>query len=83
MRPRDGSAFLVAISLTPFTKMKIIGACLLAGLGLALLSAATARAEVTDFALEDQNTTSPRRGELVSPRDYRHQVTAWYFGAAT
>lgn len=39
--------------------------------------------EVPDFALSDENDTSPRSGQLVSPRDYRHQVTAWYFGAAT
>lgn len=63
--------------------MKNIERGLLAGLGFALLSAATVRAEVPDFALEDENPTSPRRGEVVSPRDYRHQVTAWYFGAAT
>lgn len=38
---------------------------------------------VPDFQLIDVNATSPRSGAVVSPRDYRHQVTAYYFGAAT
>jgi hypothetical protein len=33
-----------------------------------------------DFKLVDANKSSPRSGELVSPRDYFHQVTAYYFG---
>lgn len=36
-----------------------------------------------DFSLVDKNLTSPRSGEGVSPRDYLHQVTAYYFGAST
>lgn len=38
---------------------------------------------VADFALEDVNPESPRYGELVSPRDYIGQVSAWYFGHST
>lgn len=37
---------------------------------------------VADFKLEDVNTTSPRYQQDVSPRDYRHQVSAYYFGSA-
>ncbi len=36
-----------------------------------------------EFALVDQNATSERHGEAVSPRDYLDQLSAWYFGAAT
>ncbi len=35
-----------------------------------------------DFQLEDQNPNSPRYRTTVSPRDYRLQITAYYFGAA-
>jgi len=36
-----------------------------------------------DFSLPDKNLSSPRAGVTVSPRNYRHQVTAYYFGSAT
>ena len=36
-----------------------------------------------EFSLEDVNTSSPRFGERVSPRDYLQKVTGWYFGWAT
>ena len=32
--------------------------------------------------LVDENTSSDRYGDTVSPRDYLHQVTAYYFGSA-
>jgi hypothetical protein len=35
------------------------------------------------FALLDVNDTSPRFDEMVSPRDYRGTISAWYFGYAT
>ena len=35
-----------------------------------------------DFALLDTNETSPTFGQSVSPRDYQHQLSAWYFGHA-
>jgi hypothetical protein len=38
---------------------------------------------VSDFSLPDVNTNSLRRRATtigLSPRDYLHQVTAWYFG---
>jgi len=38
---------------------------------------------VPDFALLDVNTTSPTAGQLVSPRDYVGNISAWYHGAAT
>jgi len=50
---------------------------------LALFPAISPADPVPDFELVDMNATSPRSGETVSPRDYRHQVTAYYFGAAT
>jgi hypothetical protein len=37
---------------------------------------------VPDFRLPDVNPTSPRFGAAVSPRDYRLQVSGYYFGAA-
>ena len=38
---------------------------------------------VPDFALKDVNSTSATYDAEVSPRDYLHQVSAWYFGHAT
>ena len=32
-----------------------------------------------DFSLKDLNLTSPRFGEMVSPRDYLQKVSGWYF----
>lgn len=39
--------------------------------------------QMPDFAALDVNTTSPRAGQQVSPRDYLEKVSAWYFGHAT
>jgi hypothetical protein len=36
-----------------------------------------------DFSLRDVNANSPRFDEMVSPRDYEGQVSAYYFGYAT
>jgi hypothetical protein len=36
-----------------------------------------------DFSVVDVNETSPRFDEMVSPRDYLGEVSAWYFGHAT
>ena len=47
---------------------------------------AGAQTVVPDFLLEDANATSLRRratSAWVSPRDYQHQVTAWFFGWET
>ena len=45
--------------------------------------AATPPAEpVPDFQLRDLNPHSARSGQTVSPRDYRLQISAYYFGAA-
>jgi len=35
-----------------------------------------------DFQLRDVNPNSPRKNQTVSPRDYRLQISAYYFGAA-
>ena len=39
-------------------------------------------APVADFKLMDVNTASARAGSMVGPRDYRLQVSGYYFGAA-
>lgn len=36
-----------------------------------------------DFELTDLNPTSPRFGEVVSPRDYLQEVSGWYFTHST
>ena len=36
-----------------------------------------------DFTLVDQNPSSTTVGQGVSPRQYLHKVSAWYFGHAT
>ncbi len=38
---------------------------------------------VSDFSVRDVNPGSSRFDEMVSPRDYLGQVSAWYFGHAT
>lgn len=35
-----------------------------------------------DFQLRDMNVASARYNQLVSPRDYRLQISAYYFGSA-
>ncbi len=48
---------------------------------LGLFSVAGLHAEpVADFSIVDVNTTSPRYDTTVSPRDYLHQVSGYYFG---
>ena len=37
---------------------------------------------VPDFRLMDLGASSPRRGSVVSPRDYGMQISAYYFGSA-
>jgi len=39
--------------------------------------------DVSDDALPDVNTTSPRFGDDVRSSDYLGQRSAWYFGHAT
>jgi hypothetical protein len=38
---------------------------------------------MSDFSLNDLNSTSKRYGQPVSPRDYLEQVSGWYFAHAT
>ncbi|MGK0190525.1 MAG: hypothetical protein ACI9R3_006353 [Verrucomicrobiales bacterium] len=33
-----------------------------------------------EFALPDINPESERSGQAISPRNYKQQITAWYFG---
>ena len=50
---------------------------------LLLLTAPSAFPQtVPDFLLRDVNRSSVRQGAEVSPRDYRLQVSAYYFGSA-
>lgn len=52
-------------------------------LALSLAAAAPAQTPVTDFSLSDVNSASLRRRVTaadLSPRQYFHQATAWYFG---
>jgi hypothetical protein len=51
---------------------------------LSLLTGLHLSAEpLPDFTLPDVNETSPQAGTEVSPRDYQHRVSVYYFGAAT
>ena len=38
---------------------------------------------VPEFELVDLNPTSPTAGEVISPSDFRGQVSAWYFTHST
>ena len=44
--------------------------------------AAEALTPMPDFQLADVNPNSPRYGRTVSPRDYRLQISAYYFSDA-
>ncbi|MCC6234362.1 MAG: hypothetical protein IT580_17100 [Verrucomicrobiales bacterium] len=69
--------------MTP-SPIMVRAALLLAALGW-LAASTPAQAQVTpmpDFQLVDQNPNSPRYRGTVSPRDYRLQISAYYFGAA-
>lgn len=44
---------------------------------------AAGAAMVSDFSLLDVNESSSSYNRSVSPRDYLHQVSAWYFGQAS
>ena len=62
---------------------------LTATLFAAVCGAAAPRADaqvMADFSMPEINTTSLRRAvtdKAISPRDYIHQVTAWYFASET
>jgi hypothetical protein len=60
--------------------MKIL---LLTIFGLSLNALAwAATGQVSDFKLSDLNPRSNRKAGTVSPRDYRLQVSGYYFGQA-
>ncbi|MCH1507296.1 MAG: hypothetical protein GWQ05_11390 [Verrucomicrobiaceae bacterium] len=47
------------------------------------MSSLTGWAEpVPSFSLEDLSPRSVRYGQMVSPEDYRLQISAYYFGSA-
>lgn len=46
-------------------------------------SAAPVGEQVADFLLDDLNSTSPRYGDAISPRDYLGEVSGWYFFHST
>lgn len=50
---------------------------------LTMIGFGCAKEPLPDFRLTDVNETSPRFGDSVSPRQYLHRVTAFYFGAST
>ncbi len=63
--------------------MKTIRSALLLNLGVAGMATSIFGAELApDFSLEDLNPQSVRHGQMVSPHDYRLQVSAYYFGSA-
>lgn len=39
--------------------------------------------QLSDFSLEDVNSTSATAGSYISPRNYQEMATAWYFGHST
>lgn len=53
---------------------------------LALAAPSPAQSQVPDpkpdFQLQDVNSRSSRKAAMVSSRDYRLQIAAYYFGAA-
>jgi hypothetical protein len=61
-------------------------AVVVSALCVAFAGSAAQGQEVANFSLPEINTTSLRRAvtaEPISPRDYLHQVTAWYFASET
>lgn len=52
------------------------------GTGTPTLKAQSSADPVPEFLLRDVNPNSPRNTKIVSPRDYRLQISAYYFGAA-
>lgn len=39
--------------------------------------------QLSDFSLEDVNSTSETVGSYISPRNYQEMASAWYFGHST
>jgi hypothetical protein len=61
----------------------LLGIALMAFAAIDFRAAAQGVAEPKpDFLVRDVNPNSPRNGKAVSPRDYRLQISAFYFGAA-
>ena len=68
---------------TPSRIRPFLAAVILAILAAVPASKAQSSTEpVPDFLLRDVNPNSPRNTKIVSPRDYRLQISAYYFGAA-
>jgi hypothetical protein len=51
--------------------------------GLGAVGSVWGAEPMQDFRLVDANPNSARFGQTVSPRDYRLQISAYYFGYAS
>ncbi len=60
----------------------LLAAALLLAAAPMPVEALDANTPVPDFKLVDVNPNSPRYGRTISPRDYRLQISAYYFGDA-
>jgi hypothetical protein len=60
----------------------LLAVALLAAAHVTPAAAQTVAEPKPDFLVRDVNPNSPRNGQAVSPRDYRLQISAFYFGAA-
>lgn len=69
----------------PYGTLRRKASPLLIVCGALAIAASPARGGVVmpDFHLFDVNSTSSTFNQLVSPRDYLGQVSAYYFGHAT
>jgi hypothetical protein len=45
-----------------------------------LIASAGTATPLPDFQLADENPNSPRFQQVISPRQYQEQVSAYYFG---
>lgn len=67
---------------THFTKLRQLAKACAVMIVLLTTSSVGYALMVPDFALEDVNSTSFTYEQQVSPRDYLHQASGWYFGHA-
>jgi hypothetical protein len=69
-------------SLTAMKSPRFTNAAALAVASFLFLPAGFAT-PLPDFQLPDENPNSPRFGQVISPRQYQEQVSAYYFGLET
>ena len=79
--PRERSAGPGAGRTAVLAAFLAVAAVIVAAFGLTPNASGQASV-VPDFQLLDVNPNSPRYKQTVSPRDYRLQISAYYFGAA-